>query len=129
MLAEMIAEQAENYFFARVIIFRGIADHDAVTAESAVDGAIHQLFDSEFFTPKQLAKLYRRLHTELRLQMPARRVLPNRELQRAVLDALSAMTRERIEKRASTTYDEVLERREELARELTVHPDLTYALA
>jgi hypothetical protein len=123
-LCDAVVEQANAYFFAHEQLFSGVADTVAVDGRQAVNGAISEMFASEFFTKLQDAKLYRRLHQELWPEEelpPLRRYKQHRlhaDTKLRVLDELCRRLRDSI-----TDYDDIVADRCEFARELSIHPD------
>jgi hypothetical protein len=125
MLCALIAGQAEEYYFSHVLELKGVADHEPVTAHRAIDKTIKSMFDSEYFGKKQKARLHRRLFIELTQNPDLCAYMANYQVSREVYDHLEKLVTSRISARAGKPYEELQAEREELARELTVHPDLS----
>jgi hypothetical protein len=136
LLCECVVEQAVLYYHSHFVLpnIANVSDCEAVDAGKAIDGAIKHMFDSDFFTSKQLARLYRRLHTELWPNLPLQNVskrhmsAQNDDIHARVRDELADKVKALISMRSDTTYERQLTERRELAREFTVHPDLTPAI-
>jgi hypothetical protein len=121
---EAIVESAERFFYDREQLFSGVADTVAVDDVQAINGAIGEMFQTEFFTRLQKDKLYRRLHEELWPDIELPRLRRNRqnalhtETKLKVIDELCRRLRASI-----PDYDDLVADRYEFARELSIHPD------
>jgi hypothetical protein len=135
LLTERIVEQAAEYYQGHLVICEEVSDCIPVDSVAAIEGAITEMFYSPYFTKKRNAKLVRRLHDELWPDevIPStgkgRLSIQTDRLYDRVRRELAGQLQDLINMSSPEAYEIQQKKREDLARELSAHPDRALAVA
>jgi hypothetical protein len=135
LLTDRIIEQAANYYHENPTISEEVSDCMPVDAAEAVEGAIHEMFSSPYFTKECDRRLVRRLHNELwpdeiiPLVRKHRLSIQTDSLYGRVLQELARQLEDRIDQTSGEPYAAQQKKRDHLARKQAAHPDMALAAA